>query len=85
MSPQAAHLIATRVAIACAPISLIHLRRAGPALLVLTRSGTEVQLWRIATADFPGVALLSASDRARVEGAVRTLHRDLEVQHGTRK
>jgi hypothetical protein len=64
------------------PTSLLHLRRAGNILLVQVRSGNEVQLWRLATADFPGVALLSAQDRAQVEGAVRTLYRDLEVKHG---
>lgn len=61
--------------------SLLHLRRAGNILLVQVRLGNEIQLWRVATADFPGVATLPAHDRARVEGAVRTLYRDLEVQH----
>ena len=79
MKLPAAHPSPPRVGATFRPTSLLHLRKAGDEILALIRSGTEVQLWRIATADFPGVALLSAHERAQVEGAVRTLHRDLEA------
>lgn len=86
MRLDAAHRRAARLPVASGPaVSLVHMRRAGKILLVLTRCGTETRLWRIATADSPGVALMSATDRAQVEGAVRTLHREREAQHGIRK